>query len=82
LQWLQDQRETGKGTRIVAKEMADFSAIKSHFDDQRVFDFTFYPKLQKSLNAVINLPHSTPAEDIYDGLMTLGFDVISVKQNN
>jgi hypothetical protein len=61
--------------------MVGFSAIKSHFDDQRMFNFTFYPKSQKPVKAVIHhLPHSTLAEDIYDGLMSLGFDVISVKQ--
>jgi hypothetical protein len=27
-----------------------------------------------------HLPHNTPAEDISDGLVSLGFDVISVKQ--
>jgi hypothetical protein len=29
---------------------------------------------------ISHLPHSTPAEDISDGLVSLGFDVISVKQ--
>jgi hypothetical protein len=33
------------------------------------------------MKAVIRyLPHNTPAEDISDGLVSLGFDVISVKQ--
>jgi hypothetical protein len=33
------------------------------------------------MKAVIrHLPHNTPAEDIYDGLVSLGFDVISVKK--
>jgi hypothetical protein len=27
-----------------------------------------------------HLSHKTPAEDISDGLMSLGFDVISIKQ--
>jgi hypothetical protein len=27
-----------------------------------------------------HLPHNTPAEDISDALVSLGFDVISVKQ--
>jgi hypothetical protein len=36
---------------------------------------------QNHVKAVIrHLPHSTPAEDIYDGLMKLGFDVIPVKE--
>jgi hypothetical protein len=72
---------TRNGTRIVIKEMADFSAIRSYFDDQRMSYFTFYPKSQKPVKSVIHhLLHSTPAEDIYDGLMNLSFDVISVKQ--
>jgi hypothetical protein len=70
---------TRNGTRVVTKEMADFSAIKSHFNNQRMSYFTFYPKSQKPVKAVTeHLPH--PTEDIYDGLMSLGFDVISVKQ--
>jgi hypothetical protein len=33
------------------------------------------------MKAVIrHLPHNTPAEDISDGLVSLGFDVITVKQ--
>jgi hypothetical protein len=33
------------------------------------------------MKAVIrHLPHNTPAEDISDGLVSFGFDVISVKQ--
>jgi hypothetical protein len=33
------------------------------------------------MKAVIrHLPHNTPIEDISDGLVSLGFDVISVKQ--
>jgi hypothetical protein len=32
------------------------------------------------MKAVIrNLPHKTPAEDIFDGLVSIGFDVINVK---
>jgi hypothetical protein len=30
--------------------------------------------------AIRHLPHNTPAEDISDGLVSLGFDLISVKQ--
>jgi hypothetical protein len=33
------------------------------------------------MKAVIShLPHNSPAEDISDGVVSLGFDVISVKQ--
>jgi hypothetical protein len=53
---------TRNGTRIVTKEMADSSAITSHFYNKRMSYFTFYPKSQKPVKTVIrHLPHSTPA---------------------
>jgi hypothetical protein len=59
-------RNSRNGTRIFTKEIADFSAMKQHFDDQRMSYFIFYPKSQNPVKAVIrHLPHSTPAEDIY-----------------
>jgi hypothetical protein len=59
----------------------DFQSVKSHFDGQRLSYFTFFPKSEKPIKAVIcHLPLNTPAEDIYDGLVNLGFDVVSVKQ--
>jgi hypothetical protein len=43
--------------------------------------YTFHSKFQKPMKAVIrHLPLSTPADYISDGLVGLGFDVISVKQ--
>jgi hypothetical protein len=60
--------------------MADFSAIPSHFESNNLPYFT-YPKSQKPVKSVIRHPPvSTPADDISDGLVNLGFDVISVKQ--
>jgi hypothetical protein len=42
---------------------------------------TLCPKSENPMKAVIrHLPHSTPAEDISDGPVSLGFDVINVKQ--
>jgi hypothetical protein len=74
-------RSTRNGTRVVMREMADFSAIRSHFESNNLHYFTFHPKSQKPIKAVIrHLPFNTPAEDISDGLVSLGFDVISVKQ--
>jgi hypothetical protein len=61
--------------------MADFSAIKTYLEKNKLSYFTFFPKSEKPIKAVIrHLPHNTPAEDISDGLVNLGFDVISVKQ--
>jgi hypothetical protein len=34
-------RNTRYGSRVITKEMADFSAIKSHFDDQRSLKLHF-----------------------------------------
>jgi hypothetical protein len=74
-------RNTRYGTRIVTKEMADYSAIKEYFSSQTLNYFTFYPKSLKPIKAVIqHLPGNTLAEEIYEGLVELGFDIISVKQ--
>jgi hypothetical protein len=51
------------------------------FESNKLPYFTFYLKSQKPINAVIwHLPFTVPADDISDGLMNLGFDVVSVKQ--
>jgi hypothetical protein len=74
-------RNNRSGTRIVTKEMADFSAIRKFLEKHNLSYFTFFPKSEKPVKAVIRqLPQNTPAEDISDGLMGLGFDVINVRQ--
>jgi hypothetical protein len=61
--------------------MADFQSVKSHFDSQNLSHYSFFPKSEKPVKAAIrHLSHNTPAEDISDGLVSLGFDVVSVKQ--
>jgi hypothetical protein len=66
-------RSTRNGTTIVT--------LPSHFESNNLPYFTFYPKSQKPIKAVIrHLPFTTPAEDISDRAVDLGFDVISVKQ--
>jgi Co/Zn/Cd efflux system component len=61
--------------------MSDFSPIHSHFKSNNLPCFTIYPKSKKPIKVLIwHLPVSTPADDISDGLVNLGFDVISVKQ--
>jgi hypothetical protein len=63
------------------KTMADFSTVKSYLENNNLAYFTCYPKSQKYIKAVIcNLPLNTLAEDIYDGVVSLSLDVISVKQ--
>jgi hypothetical protein len=72
---------TRNGTRVITRGMADFQSVKSHFDTNNLSSYTFYPKSEKPMKAVIHhLPLNIPAEDISDGLVSLGFDVISVKQ--
>jgi hypothetical protein len=61
--------------------MADFSAFKYYLEKNNLAYFTFYLKSLKPIKAVMrHLPLNTSAEDISDGLVSLGFDVISVKQ--
>jgi hypothetical protein len=74
-------RNTRIGTRVITKTLADFAAVKSHLETSNLPYFTFYPKYLKHIKTVIrHLPMNTPAEDISEGLMELGFDIISVKQ--
>jgi hypothetical protein len=76
-----DFRSTRSRTRIITKEMANFSAIHTFLEKSELSFFTFFPKSEKKIKAVIrHLPINTPAEDNSDGLVGLGFDVISVKQ--
>jgi hypothetical protein len=73
-------RRTRNGTRVITRSMADFQSVKSHFDSQNLSCYPF-PKSEKPIKAVIHhLPHNTPAEDISEGLLSLGSDVITVKQ--
>jgi hypothetical protein len=72
---------TRNGTRVIKRNMVDFLPIKSHFEGNNLYFFNFYPKSKKPIMAVIShLPLNTPAEDICNGLVSLDFDVVSVKQ--
>jgi hypothetical protein len=67
-------RNTRSGTRIVTKEMADFSAIRKHLENNNLSYFTFFPKSEKLIKAVVrHLPSNTPAQDISDRLVRPGF---------
>jgi hypothetical protein len=73
-------RITRNGTRVITRNVVDFQSVKSHFDSQNQSYYSF-PKSEKPIKVVIcHLLHKTPAEDISDGLVSLGFDVVSVKQ--
>jgi hypothetical protein len=57
-------RNTRSGTRIVTKEMADFSAIRKHLENNNLSYFTFFHKSEKPIKAVVrHLPSNTPAQD-------------------
>jgi hypothetical protein len=61
--------------------MTDFESVKSHFDANNLSYYEFYPKSEEPMKAVIrHLPHNTATEDISHGLVSLGFEVIRVKQ--
>jgi hypothetical protein len=61
--------------------MKDISAVKSYLDFNNLAYITFYTKSQKPIKATIHhLPHTILAADISDGLVNMGFDIISVKQ--
>jgi hypothetical protein len=74
-------RNTKTGTRVITKSMTNFEAVKSYFSSHNLSYYSFFAKSQKPIKAVLrHLPLNTPAEDISDGLINLGFDVVSVKQ--
>jgi hypothetical protein len=74
-------RNTRNRTTVITRSMADFKSVISHFDSQNLSYCSFFPKSEKPIKAVIrHLPHNTPAEDISDRLVNLGFNVVSVKQ--
>jgi hypothetical protein len=73
-------RNTRNGTRVLTHSLTDFAAVKSYLESRNLAYFT-YPKSLKPIKAVLrHLPTDTPAEDISDGLIDAGFDIISVKQ--
>jgi hypothetical protein len=74
-------RNTRNRNRVVTRGMAEFLSVKSYFDSQNLSYFSFFPKSEKLIKAVIrHLPHDTPAKDISDDLVSLGFDVVGIEQ--
>jgi hypothetical protein len=74
-------RNTRNGTTVVTKGMADFLTLKENFNLQNLNYFTFFPTSLKPMKAVIrHLPGNTPVEEIYEGLVQLGFYIKIVKQ--
>jgi hypothetical protein len=74
-------RNTRAGTKVISKEMANYSAIRHYLDSKQLSYFTFFPKSEKPITAVIrHLLADTHTEDIPNALVDLGFDIINVKQ--
>jgi diphthamide synthase subunit DPH2 len=46
-------RTTRNGTRIVTRGMVDFLGVKSHLENHNLAFFTFFPKSEKPVKAVI-----------------------------
>jgi hypothetical protein len=75
-----EYRNTRNGTRIIIKEMADYSAMKLYLEKHNLHYFTFSPNFEKSIKAVNRrLLPDEPAEDISNSLEDLGFSVINVR---
>jgi hypothetical protein len=74
-------RSTRNRTRNTTKDMVDYQSVKGHFETNNLSCYTFYPKSERPIKAVIrHLPTNTPAKDIAEGLVDLSFEVISVRQ--
>jgi hypothetical protein len=53
-------RNTRTGTRVITGGMADFLAVKSHFEGNNLSFYTFFPKSEKPIKVVIqHLPINT-----------------------
>jgi len=74
-------RNTRNGFRISTKSMEDYVTLKKHLDQNQTHYYTFHPKAEKPIKAVIrHLPGETPAEDIANELLALGYKVHNVRQ--
>jgi hypothetical protein len=71
---------TRNETTVITKGMADFESVKSYFINFILFSYSFYPNFQKPIKGSDVPSSNTPAEDISDELVNLGFDFTSVKQ--
>jgi hypothetical protein len=63
--------------------MVNYLVVKAHFDTNKLAYITFYPVSKKAMKALIrHLPQNSPPEDVSDGLVDLGLDIITVKQRS
>jgi hypothetical protein len=76
-----ESRNTRNRTRFITKTFRDFAEVNFYLQTHNLHYFTFHPKPLKPIKTVIrHIPPNTPAQQISDVLMDLGFDIISVKQ--
>jgi hypothetical protein len=74
-------RNTPHRTCVIAKEMTDYSAMRSYAEKNNLHYFTSYQNSEKPIKAIIrHLPPDTPAEDMSYRHEDLGFNVINVSQ--
>jgi hypothetical protein len=74
-------RNTRTGTRIIKKEMPDYSGMKFYLKKNNLHCFIFSPNSEKPIKAVIHhLPSDTPAEDISNNPQDVGFNFIILRQ--
>jgi hypothetical protein len=74
-------RNARNRTRIITKETADNSAMKSYMEKNNLHYFTFSPNSEEPIKTLIrHFPPDTPAEDISSSLEDLAFNVIYLRQ--
>jgi hypothetical protein len=75
-----ESHSTKNVTRVINKGIADIEAVKSHLSNNTP-SYYFFPKPQTPIKAIIcQLTPKIPAENTSDGMVTLGFYVVSIKQ--
>jgi hypothetical protein len=66
-------RSTRNGIRVTTKDMVDYKSVKGHFEANNLSYYTFYPKSERPIKAVIrHLPINIPAKYIAEELVDLG----------
>jgi hypothetical protein len=76
-----EYRTTKNGIKVVTKDIVDYSTILRLLDPRKISYYTFHPKSLKAVKAVIRqLPGDTPAEDVSNEIVALGYSVITVWQ--
>jgi hypothetical protein len=64
-------RNSKNGIRVITKSLTDFEAVTSFYSTQNLSYYSFFPKSEKPIKAVLrHLPSNNPAEDMSEGLVT------------